>query len=107
MLESVKQMNKLKPTEVKFHHLEIVKDTAMAKEYSKKPFALFTLEQYFELLSKSLQILDPEIIVQRLFSHSPKDFLIAPHWENPNSHNQVFLNYLTEKNIQQGSHFKR
>jgi radical SAM protein (TIGR01212 family) len=103
MLTSVERVNALKPDAVKFHHLEIIKDTVMQQQYEKDPFPLLSLPEYFEILGKSLILLDKDIVIQRLFSASPKDFLIAPHYTETNIQ-QLFLDYLYQNQIFQGSH---
>lgn len=67
---------------LKLHQLQIIKGTVMAQEYSKKPedFNLFTVDQYVETVADFIQHLEPNIILERFSSESPKSLLIAPQW---------------------------
>lgn len=101
MLESVKKVNALNPDAVKFHHLEIVKDTVMQKQFQDGLFSVLTKSEYFELLKESLKYLNSNIIVQRMFSFCPSDMLIAPLWSY-NNLNEEFRDYLKENEVYQG-----
>jgi len=41
---------------------------------------LYTAEQYIELVVDYLELLNPQIIVERFISQAPIDMLIAPKW---------------------------
>ena len=66
----------------KIHHLQIVKHTMMAFQYKKNPaeFTFFTVDEYLDLIIKFLEILNPDIIIERFFSESPENLLIAPKY---------------------------
>lgn len=103
MLETLRRVNALKPHAVKFHQLEIVKDTPMEKQYRRGEIELLSLERHMEILGKSLALLDPEIVIQRLFGFTPSDYLVAPRYEAHRSRLQDFERYLEEKQIIQGA----
>jgi uncharacterized protein len=65
---------------LKLHHLHIVRNTAMEKEYQGKPFPLLGLEEYADLAIDFLERLNPAIFVERLFGVAPEDQLIGPLW---------------------------
>jgi len=65
---------------VKFHHLHVIEDTALAELYRQNPFHLFTYSEWLELICTILERLSPDIIVQRLFGWCPPDIKILPHW---------------------------
>lgn len=67
---------------LKLHQLQIVKGTAMARQYARQPadFHLYTIDEYVALVVDFLHHLRPDIAVERFTSQSPKDLLIAPDW---------------------------
>lgn len=103
MLETIKEVNRLKPDAVKFHQLEIVKNTPLEKEWQEKKITLLSPEQYLDILGKSIEILDPSIIIQRLFGFTPPSYRIAPT-ENIDW-NKLLNNYLKQNSIYQGKKF--
>ncbi len=81
-LEQAKVISKLPVNNLKLHQLQIHKGTLLEKQYSKNPdeFKLFTVEDYIELVVDYLELLNPEIIVERFISEAPFEMLIAPKW---------------------------
>lgn len=69
-------------TTIKLHQLQIIKGTAMAKEYKENPesFNMFELEEYIDLCVDFSELLNPLFYIDRFASQSPKDMLIAPDW---------------------------
>lgn len=107
MLETVQKINVLKPDAVKFHQLEIVKDTPLEKDYQSKKISLLTLDQYLEITGESLKKLHPEIIIQRLFGLTPSSYLVAPVVRRNIDFNQLMETYLETHQIFQGMDFKK
>jgi uncharacterized protein len=70
---------------LKLHHLHVVRDTALEKEYLAKPFPLPGLEEYADLVVDFLERLDPDIIIERLFGSAPEEQLIGPVWGKSSS----------------------
>jgi uncharacterized protein len=67
---------------LKLHHLQIIKGTELARQYSQMPenFELFTADEYVKLVVEFLKNLNPAIIVERFISEAPPELLIAPRW---------------------------
>ena len=103
MLETVKEITLLKPDAVKFHQLEIVKNTALEKDYLENKINLLSLEEYIEILCESVQYLDKKIIIQRLFGFTPSELLVAPNIDKKQNLNQLIDSYFKQKNVFQGS----
>ena len=82
LLDHAKRISDLPIGTLKLHQLQIVKQTTFAKEYRKNPeeFLLFDLEGYIELVIDFLELLRPDITIERFVSQSPADMLIAPKW---------------------------
>ncbi|MDR2886692.1 MAG: TIGR01212 family radical SAM protein [Bacteroidales bacterium] len=67
---------------VKFHQLQIIKGTAMEREYLGNPldFVTFTCDRYAGFIIEFLEKLNPEIAVERLTGEVPPRFLSAEPW---------------------------
>ena len=80
MLQTIKDINHLKFDGIKIHMLHILKDTKLALMHQDKPFSLISRDEYIELVVKQLELLRPEVVVQRLTGDPLKDELIYPDW---------------------------
>lgn len=80
ILETVRYLNTLDIQGIKFHLLHILEHTDLADYYREHPFPLPDMEDYFEMLSRCLCSLRPDIVVHRLTGDGPKSLLIAPLW---------------------------
>lgn len=69
---------------LKIHQMQIIKGTKLAKEYTESPFHLYSVDEYIELISKYIQYLNKDLILERFVSQSPKDMLLAPKWDMKN-----------------------
>lgn len=68
---------------IKFHQLQIVKNTAMAIEYAQNPgiFNLFSLEDYLEFMVSFVEQLNPDIVIERIAGEVPPRFLAVHPWK--------------------------
>ena len=71
----------------KIHNLHIIKNTQLARMYKEKPFKLFSYEEYLKFIVKFLERLSPDIMLERMFTDTPQDLLIAPRWKE--RHNEI------------------
>ena len=65
---------------LKLHHLHVVRNTALGRQFLNEPFPLLSYEQYLDLLIEFLEILDPAIRLERLFGLTQEEQLLGPHW---------------------------
>lgn len=81
-LRHAELLSQLPLTTLKLHQLQIIRGTAMAKEYKETPemFNLFGLEEYIDTCVDFAERLNPNIHIERFASQSPKNLLIAPDW---------------------------
>jgi uncharacterized protein len=79
--DSPRLLNQLPIGFLKIHHLHVVKNTALAREYLRRPFPVPQYREWIELVCDFLERLDRRIVIQRLFGWTPAPFLIAPQWE--------------------------
>jgi len=87
MLGMADEISRLDIDFIKIHNLHVVKNSALAKIYTESPFYLFSYEEYVDFISRFLERLSPNIVVERLVTNTPKDLLIAPVWNK--THNEV------------------
>lgn len=80
MLETIKYINNLDIQGVKIHMLHIVKNTDLAEMYKEKPFHVLSKEEYTEIVCDQLELLRPEIVINRITGDPKKDDLIEPTW---------------------------
>lgn len=82
MLDEAAIISKLPIHTIKFHQMQILKNTRMAKEYSKYPerFNLFSLEDYLNFMIHFVERLNPDIYIERFSAEVPPEYLIAPDW---------------------------
>lgn len=82
LLEQTARINALPLTTVKFHQLQIFRDTAMAGEYDRDPtrFRFWTLEAYLDLVVDILRRLRPTLVVERFASEAPPRYHYGPNW---------------------------
>lgn len=71
----------------KVHNLHIVRNTPLARMYRKEPFSLFNFEEYIDFIIEFLERLSPDMVIERLFTDTPHQLLIAPDWGK--SHLQI------------------
>ncbi len=80
ILESVKYVGNTNTWGVKFHLLYIQKETDLYRYYIKKPFPIFTREEYISLVVDGLELLPVEMVVHRLTGDGKKELLYKPRW---------------------------
>lgn len=80
MLESVRKACELPINGIKLSMLHVLKNTPLATMYAEKPFHIFSLEEYCNLISRCLEIIPQTIVVHRLTGDGPKSLLIEPQW---------------------------
>lgn len=80
MLETIKYLNKLDIQGIKIHMLNILKNTALYDLYQDKGFKVLTREEYVDIVCDQLELLRPEIVINRITSDSKIEDLLAPTW---------------------------
>ena len=83
ILSQAKTISSLPLDTIKFHQLQIIKGTAMEKEYIKHPenFTFFELSEYIDFFIRFIERLNPDFVVERFAGEVPPRFLAGPGWE--------------------------
>lgn len=81
-IDDVVTVNKLHPSFVKFHQLQIFKNTEIETEYAVHPerFRVFAAETYVRFMVDYLEKLSPEIVVERFSAEVPPRYLAVSNW---------------------------
>ena len=81
--ESLRQapiISSLPLTMLKIHQMQIIKGTRLAKIYKERPFHLYTIEEYIDLITQYIGLLRSDLVLERFVTQSPPEMLIAPKW---------------------------
>lgn len=65
---------------LKIHQMQIIRGTVLAREYARKPFHVYNVDEYIQLIIDYIARLRKDLILERFVSQSPADLLIAPKW---------------------------
>lgn len=103
MFETIRFLGRLPIDGIKLQLLHILEGTDLGSLYRQKPFPLFSLEEYTELICDCISQLPPSIVIHRISGDGPKNLLIAPKWS---ANKRLVLNTITrrlkERGIYQG-----
>lgn len=108
LLRHAEELSKLPIDVLKIHQLQIIRQTLLHRQYMLDPkrYHLFTLDEYIELLIDFIELLRPDIALDRFVSQSPPEWLVAPNW---NIKNFEFVHKLEkrmlQRNARQGSKY--
>lgn len=108
MLAYASEINRLPKVKfIKLHHLHIVEGSVMGVRYKRKPFKLFSLEEYTDFLADFVPLLRPDIVLQRIFGIADYEYLIAPQWGINKSSIQTYIDRgLESRGAYQGRDYK-
>ena len=83
-LSDVALINTLPLRHIKFHQLQIFKNTLIEKEFQEHPeeFHRFAPEQYVSFMADYLERLRPKLIVDRLAGEVPPKYLAVTNWHH-------------------------
>ena len=106
MLSEAGIISNLPLNNIKFHQLQIIKGTIMAREYDLNPgdFSLFSWEEYREFMVDFLERLNPDFVVERITGEAPPRFISGPRWglKRTDQILGLFEQRLLERNTWQG-----
>ncbi len=82
LLNHARRLSELPITTLKLHQLQLVRGTQMFVQYKRNPeyFHLYEADEYIDLVVDFVELLNPDIIIERFISQSPDNLLIAPRW---------------------------
>ena len=80
MIDTVNYLNSLDIQGIKIHMLHILKNTEIEKLYKTENFNILTREEYVDIVCDQLELLRPEIVINRITGDPKIDDLIEPSW---------------------------
>ncbi|HAH62029.1 MAG TPA: TIGR01212 family radical SAM protein [Treponema sp.] len=80
MLETVRHSVRAGTDGIKITVLYVLRGTALAEEYGAGRFRCMEMEEYFDIISRAIELLPENIVVHRLTGDGAKRLLIAPLW---------------------------
>ncbi len=80
MLATAREVARLKLDSVKIHNLYAVKDTPLADQVARGEVRLMERDEYIQVLVDFLELLPPEMIVERISGDAPPDYFVGPAW---------------------------
>lgn len=109
-INHAKEISKLPINFLKIHQLQVLKETKLHEIFLSYPdfFIDLSFEKYKNYIINFLENLNPEIIIDRLTSESPKDMLVYPNWGGKKNFEiaHIINNEMKKKNTWQGKFFK-
>jgi radical SAM superfamily enzyme len=109
LIEQVEKINSLPLTTIKFHQLQLFKDTPMAREYDLYPeeFRFWTVEEYIELFVEIVRRLRPDIVIERFAGEAPPRYHHLEGWGLVRNETLLMMldKELERKNVHQGDIF--
>jgi len=106
MIESAAIISGLPVSSVKFHQLQIIRNTVMEKEFLLNPdiFLQFTLEEYIEFIISYTERINPSIAIERFAGEVPPAFLHKAPWSRLRYDQLLNLirNEMKSRNTRQG-----
>jgi radical SAM protein (TIGR01212 family) len=80
MLETARQTAMMHPQAVKLQMLHVIKGTRLADMYANSEITLLNKDEYISIIADQLELLPPDIVIERITGDGDKKKLIAPLW---------------------------
>lgn len=80
MLETARVAGQLDVQAIKIHLLHLLKGTPLVKQYEKGQLELMEKDAYIQLVADQLEVIPPEMVVQRITGDGPIDLMVGPMW---------------------------
>jgi radical SAM protein (TIGR01212 family) len=80
MLKTVADISHLPFDGIKIHMLHVIRNTALGDMYEAEPFELISREDYISLVVDQLELLRPEVVIERLTGDPIAEDLLSPSW---------------------------
>lgn len=82
ILDEISIISELPLNTIKFHQLQIIKGTFMAKDYLLHPeeYKLYEMDEYLQLMLEIVEKLNPDFVIERIAGEVPPDFNATESW---------------------------
>lgn len=108
MLATARAMADLQLDAIKIHNLYVVNNTPLAEQHANGQINLLERDEYVGILVDFLELLPPDMIVERISGEAPNDFFVGPSWclDKPGILRAVEAEF-ARRNSRQGKHWKK
>ncbi len=110
ILAGIHHINALGIDFIKFHQLQIYRNTAMEREWHEHPERFLfgtqsSTEEYADLLIDIIRRLDPRIAIERLASQAPRNLIVHSPLKGirPHELRDMVVNRMLAENLRQGN----
>jgi radical SAM protein (TIGR01212 family) len=80
MEATAREVARLHPEQVKIHLLHVIRETGLEKMYHGGEYIPLEREHYICLVTRTLELLPPDVVIGRLTGDGAPDDLVAPVW---------------------------
>ena len=80
MMNTVREVARLHPDQVKIHLLHVLKDTQMEEMYGRGEYRPLGKEEYVSLVADAIERLPADVVIARLTGDGMAESLVAPDW---------------------------
>jgi radical SAM protein (TIGR01212 family) len=108
-LATARELSRWPIHSVKFHQLQLIKGTQMAREFLEQPedFVSFSMEDYLHLMMDIIELLNPAMVVERIAGEVSPGMGLREGWGlRYDGVLKAFEELLEENDSWQGKHFK-
>lgn len=80
MLATARELGRLGVDAVKIHNLYAVKGTPLADQVARGEVELLERQAYVEIVVDFLELLSPQVVIERISGEAPPNYFIGPSW---------------------------
>lgn len=80
MMATAREVSRLRVDSIKLHNLYAVKRTPLAEQLERGEVSLMGRDEYIATLIDFLELVPPNMVVERISGDAPTDFFIGPSW---------------------------
>lgn len=80
MLHTARFVARLPLDGIKIHLLHVLRGTPLEAQYRKGSLRTLGMDEYANLVCDFLELLPPQMVIQRLTGEAPPEYLVAPRW---------------------------
>ena len=80
MLETARELARVKVDAVKIHNLYVVKNTELADQLKRGEVTMLDRDNYVRAVVEFLELTPPAVVVERVSGDAPPDYFVAPQW---------------------------
>jgi radical SAM protein (TIGR01212 family) len=108
ILETAMTLSTLPIQGIKIHLLLALRGTVMGDLYEERNINMLDKDEYIRTVCNILEILPPEMVIQRLTADGYRDIFLAPHWAvNKMDVLNAIDRELEKRNTYQGIHYNK